>query len=133
MSCTLSGSSFPNTCLHTGRGGRSVHRRCGCHKLALVRQSFLVLLSSRAHSFVSPSRFERHREKLGVEIAAIRRFNYGPEFPIVGKMLRLGLMALFRMSPALYYRLLPPAKRANILVGRGITRDHFIIVLCKLG
>ena len=50
----------------------------------------------------------------------------------MGKTLRLALMALFRLSPALYYRLLPRIKRNNIPVGRGITQDHFIIVLRKL-
>lgn len=82
-------------------------------------------------SFVSPAWFEHFADYLGVDIVQTRRFVYSPDFPWHGKALRLALMALFRLSPKLYYRLLPPAKRHNIPVGRGITRDHFVIVLRK--
>jgi len=69
--------------------------------------------------------------QLDADIIQIKRFIYSPKFPWRGKALRLVLMTLFRISPKLYYRLLPKAKRHNIPVGRGITRDHFLIVLRK--
>lgn len=83
-------------------------------------------------SFVSPSWFRHHAAILGVEISNIVEFTYSPHYPLMGKTLRLALMALFRLSPFLYYRLLPRIKRNNIPVGRGITQDHFVIVLRKL-
>lgn len=83
-------------------------------------------------SFVSPGWFRHHAATLGVQVAAVREFAYSPHYPLTGKALRLALMALFRLSPGLYYRLLPRIKRNNIPVGRGITQDHFIIVLRKL-
>ena len=83
-------------------------------------------------SFVSPSWFSHHATALGVQIAAVREFAYSPHYPLMGKTLRLALMGLFRLSPDLYYRLLPRIKRNNIPVGRGITQDHFIIALRKL-
>lgn len=83
-------------------------------------------------SFVSPTWFRHHAKSLNVEVAAVREFTYSPHYPLMGKAVRLALMALFRLSPALYYRLLPRIKRNNIPVGRGITQDHFIIVLRKL-
>ena len=83
-------------------------------------------------SFVSPSWFSHHAAALGVQVAAVREFAYSPHYPLMGKTLRLALMGLFRLSPSLYYRLLPRIKRNNIPVGRGITQDHFIIVLRKL-
>jgi len=82
-------------------------------------------------SFVSPAWFDHFADYLGVDIVLSRRFVYSPDFPWHGKLLRLALMALYRLSPRLYYRLLPPAKRHNIPVGRGITRDHFVTVLRK--
>jgi 2-polyprenyl-3-methyl-5-hydroxy-6-metoxy-1,4-benzoquinol methylase len=83
-------------------------------------------------SFVSPTWFRHHAASLNVEVAAVREFTYSPHYPLMGKTLRLALMGLFRLSPALYYRLLPRIKRNNIPVGRGITQDHFIIALRKL-
>lgn len=83
-------------------------------------------------SFVSPSWFRHHAATLNVEVASVREFAYSPHYPFMGKTLRLALMGLFRLSPALYYQLLPRIKRNNIPVGRGITQDHFIIVLRKL-
>lgn len=83
-------------------------------------------------SFVSPEWFRHHAQKLGVEIARTREFTYSPHYPLVGKILRLALMGFFKLSPSLYYRFLPAIKRNNIPVGRGITQDHFIIVLRKL-
>lgn len=83
-------------------------------------------------SFVSPAWFRYHAASLGVQVTAIREFAYSPHYPLMGKTLRLALMGLFRLSPGLYYRLLPRIKRNNIPVGRGITQDHFIIVLRKL-
>lgn len=83
-------------------------------------------------SFVSPSWFRLHAAMLGVEVANVVEFTYSPHYPLVGKVLRLALMGLFRLSPTLYYRLLPRIKRNNIPVGRGITQDHFAIVLRKL-
>lgn len=95
-------------------------------------------------SFVSPAWFEHYTRQpnqlganqvgtghLHADIIQIKRFVYSPEFPWRGKALRLVLMTLFRMSPKFYYKLLPKAKRQNIPVGRGITRDHFLIVLRK--
>jgi len=83
-------------------------------------------------SFVSPGWFHRNAPQLNVQVASVREFTYSPHFPLMGKTLRLALMGLFRLSPYLYYRLLPRIKRNNIPVGRGITQDHFIIVLRKL-
>jgi 2-polyprenyl-3-methyl-5-hydroxy-6-metoxy-1,4-benzoquinol methylase len=83
-------------------------------------------------SFVSPEWFRQNAHKLGVEIVKTREFTYSPHYPLMGKMLRLALMGFFKLSPSLYYRLLPAIKRNNIPVGRGITQDHFIIVLRKL-
>jgi SAM-dependent methyltransferase len=83
-------------------------------------------------SFVSPGWFRQHAATLGVEVAAVREFTYSPHYPFVGRTLRLALMGLFRLSPRFYYRLLPRIKRNNIPVGRGITQDHFIVVLRKL-
>lgn len=83
-------------------------------------------------SFVSPSWFRHYSALLGVKVSQVREFAYSPHYPLTGKAIRLALMALFRLSPDLYYRLLPRIKRNNIPVGRGITQDHFIIVLQKL-
>ncbi|HYG31466.1 MAG TPA: methyltransferase domain-containing protein, partial [Methylophilaceae bacterium] len=82
-------------------------------------------------SFVSPAWFHRNAGLLNVNVANVREFTYSPHFPLMGKTLRLALMGLFRLSPDLYYRLLPRIKRNNIPVGRGITQDHFIVVLQK--
>jgi len=82
-------------------------------------------------SFVSPAWFQRNAASLNVKVASIREFTYSPHYPLMGKTLRLALMGLFRLSPDLYYRLLPRIKRNNIPVGRGITQDHFIVVLQK--
>ena len=83
-------------------------------------------------SFVSPSWFRHYAALLGVQVSGVREFTYSPHYPLMGKLVRLGLMGLFRLSPDLYYKLLPRIKRNNIPVGRGITQDHFIIVLRKL-
>ena len=83
-------------------------------------------------SFVSPSWFRHYAGLLGVQVSQIREFAYSPHYPLTGKVIRLALMGLFRLSPDLYYRLLPRIKRNNIPVGRGITQDHFIIVLQKI-
>lgn len=83
-------------------------------------------------SFVSPTWFRRCSDELCVNIVDVREFVYSRGFSRMGKALRLSLMALFRLSPQLYYRLLPHDKRNNIPVGCGITRDHFLIVLRKL-
>ena len=82
-------------------------------------------------SFVSPAWFEHHAAALGTELAAVRRFTYTPRFSLAGRALRLGLMGLYGLSPKLYYRLLPADRRDHIPVGRGITRDHFVIALRK--
>lgn len=82
-------------------------------------------------SFVSPAWFHYHAPRLGAKVAGVLPFTYSPQFPFIGKNLRLALMALFRISPTLYYRMLPKIKRNNIPVGRGITRDHFLIILQK--
>ncbi len=82
-------------------------------------------------SFVSPKWFAHYARKLGADIVHSQRFVYSPSVPWHGKTLRLALMVLFRISPRLYYWLLPKSKRNNIPVGRGITRDHFIITLRK--
>jgi 2-polyprenyl-3-methyl-5-hydroxy-6-metoxy-1,4-benzoquinol methylase len=82
-------------------------------------------------SFVSPAWFRRNAAQLNVQVTSVREFTYSPHFPLMGKTLRLALMGLFRLSPDLYYRLLPRIKRNNIPVGRGITQDHFIVVLQK--
>lgn len=80
-------------------------------------------------SFVSPAWFAHHAPALGACIEAVRRFAYSPYFRLPARALRLGLMALFRLSPTTYYRLLPRERRDNIPVGRGITRDHFVVVV----
>jgi len=82
-------------------------------------------------SFVSPAWFQHHANQLGADIVHTKRFVYGPELQWYGKALRLALMVLFRISPSMYYRLLPHGKRHHIPVGRGITCDHFVIVLRK--
>lgn len=84
-------------------------------------------------SFVSPAWFRGHAAALGAEIVELKRFTYSPEYPPLGRLLRLALMTLFAAAPTLYYRLLPPHKKNNIPVGRGITRDHFVAVLRKTG
>lgn len=83
-------------------------------------------------SFVSPEWFEHHALSLGVEVLDVRQYVYSPRFSIPSKAVRLALMGLFRLSPWLYYKLLPQSKQRNIPVGRGITRDHFVIALRKL-
>ncbi len=83
-------------------------------------------------SFVSPDWFKRNAQALGVQVLAVKEYVYSPHFSVLGKALRLVLMALFRMSPVLYYKLLPKSRQRNIPVGRGITRDHFVIALRKL-
>ena len=82
-------------------------------------------------SFVSPRWFSRHAPGLGARVMQSVPFTYSPQFTTPGRELRLALMALFRISPTLYYRLLPRIKRNNIPVGRGITRDHFLVTLQK--
>lgn len=84
-------------------------------------------------SFVSPAWFRGQAEALGAEVVEIKTFAYSPDHPPLGKLLRLALMALFAVSPTLYYRLLPRGKKNNIPVGRGITRDHVVVVLRKTG
>lgn len=83
-------------------------------------------------SFVSPGWFQRQAAGLGAQVVKTTEFAYSPHYPLMARALRLALMGLFRVSPALYYWLLPRIKRNNIPVGRGITRDHFIVVLRKL-
>lgn len=83
-------------------------------------------------SFVSPEWFAHHAPLLGVEVLDVNQYVYSPRYPIAAKALRLALMALFRMSPWLYYKLLPRSKKRHMPVGRGITRDHFVIALRKL-
>lgn len=83
-------------------------------------------------SFVSPEWFRKRAATLGAEVCRTTEFAYSPHYPLMGRTVRLALMGLFRLSPDLYYRLLPRIKRNNIPVGRGITRDHFIVVLRKL-
>lgn len=82
-------------------------------------------------SFVSPDWFKNCAASLGAKVAGVLPFTYSPQFPFIRRELRLALMALFRISPTLYYRMLPRIKRNNIPVGRGITRDHFLIILQK--
>ena len=82
-------------------------------------------------SFVSPSWFYHHLPQLDARMLQCVPFTYSPHFKTPGRELRLALMALFRISPDLYYRLLPEIKRNNIPVGRGITRDHFLVTLQK--
>jgi SAM-dependent methyltransferase len=82
-------------------------------------------------SFVSPRWFAHQAPQLDARVLQCVPFRYSPHFRTPGRELRLALMALFRLSPTLYYRLLPPAKRNNIPVGRGITRDHFLATLQK--
>lgn len=82
-------------------------------------------------SFVSPRWFNHHARNLNARVMQSVPFTYSPQFSTPGRELRLGLMALFRISPDLYYRLLPEIKRNNIPVGRGITRDHFLVTLQK--
>jgi len=82
-------------------------------------------------SFVSPNWFRMQAANLGVQVVQSIPFTYSPAFSLINRELRLALMALFRISPTLYYRMLPRIKRNNIPVGRGITRDHFLIVLQK--
>jgi 2-polyprenyl-3-methyl-5-hydroxy-6-metoxy-1,4-benzoquinol methylase len=83
-------------------------------------------------SFVSPEWFKHHAKDLGAQVLDVRQYVYSPQFPLVGKALRLMLMGFFRFSPRLYYKALPQSKQRNIPVGRGITRDHFVIALRKL-
>ena len=73
----------------------------------------------------------RHAPGLGARVMQRVPFTSSPQFTTPGRELRLALMALFRISPTLYYRLLPSIKRNNIPVGRGITRDHFLVTLQK--
>ena len=87
-------------------------------------------------SFISPRWFKRYTRPdifahLDADIIETRRFVYGPEPSWLAKAIRFIGMAMFRLSPALYYRLLPQAKQQHIPVGRGITRDHFLTVLRK--
>ena len=82
-------------------------------------------------SFVSPAWFRQYAAGLGAKVSGTMPFTYSPQFPFIGRELRLALMALFRISPTLYYRILPKIKRNNIPVGRGITRDHFLVILQK--
>ncbi len=82
-------------------------------------------------SFVSPAWFENYADTLQARIVEVKEFVYSAGFSIFGKALRLALMGLFKLSPWLYYSLLTRNRRNNIPVGRGITRDHFVIVLRK--
>lgn len=82
-------------------------------------------------SFVSPEWFRHHAKALGAEVMDVRRYVYSPRFSLPAKVVRLMLMAFFRLSPQLYYKALPQAKQRNIPVGRGITQDHFVIALRK--
>lgn len=82
-------------------------------------------------SFVSPDWFAHQAPTLGIEVAAVRRFTYTPRFSLAGRLLRLAFMGLYGLSPRLYYRVLPRDRRDHIPVGRGITRDHFVVALRK--
>ena len=82
-------------------------------------------------SFVSPAWFDHYAPALGAHVLMFQRFVYSPERSPAAKAIRLLLMVLFWMSPVLYYRLLPSSKRNYIPVGRGITQDHFVVVLRK--
>lgn len=82
-------------------------------------------------SFVSPAWFRHYAAELRSDIVEVKEYVYSAGYSRFGKALRLALMALFRIAPRLYYHLLPAAKRNHIPVGRGITRDHFVIVLRK--
>lgn len=82
-------------------------------------------------SFVSPGWFAHHAAGLGTELAAVRRFTYTPRFSLAGRLLRLAFMGLYGLSPTLYYGVLPRDRRDHIPVGRGITRDHFVVALRK--
>ncbi|MGH8599989.1 MAG: class I SAM-dependent methyltransferase [Burkholderiales bacterium] len=83
-------------------------------------------------SFVSPSWMTRNAKELGVEVVALHRFTYSPDYSLPEKAFRLLLMALFAVSPALYKWMRLGRRRNNLPVGRGITRDHFAVVLRKL-
>jgi len=82
-------------------------------------------------SFVSPNWFDKQAAGLGAEIVSIQQFAYSPNFPILAKAARLCLMALYQISPTFYRRIQPVARRNNFPVGRGVTRDHFLVILRK--
>jgi len=82
-------------------------------------------------SFVSPEWFAHHAPKLGTKVVGVRRFTYTPRFSPAGRLLRLAFMGLYRLSPTWYYRVLPRDRQDHIPVGRGITRDHFVVALRK--
>jgi 2-polyprenyl-3-methyl-5-hydroxy-6-metoxy-1,4-benzoquinol methylase len=83
-------------------------------------------------SFVSPSWVTRNAKELGVEIVAVHKFTYSPDYSSLQKVFRLLLMALFTVSPTLYKWMRLGRRRNNLPVGRGITPDHFAVVLRKL-
>jgi|ERR1700731_3151681 2-polyprenyl-3-methyl-5-hydroxy-6-metoxy-1,4-benzoquinol methylase len=82
-------------------------------------------------SFVSPNWFAKQAAALGAEIVSTQRFTYSPKFSILAKAARLCLMVLYQISPTLYRRIQPAARRNNFPVGRGVTRDHFLVILRK--
>ncbi|HET8610927.1 MAG TPA: methyltransferase domain-containing protein [Burkholderiales bacterium] len=83
-------------------------------------------------SFVSPAWVARNAKKLDAEVVAVQRFTYSPDYSIAEKATRLLLMTVFVASPVIYSWMRLGRRRNNLPVGRGITRDHFVVVLRKL-
>jgi hypothetical protein len=97
----------------------------------LAGSSFWYCYGPEHISFVSPNWFDKQAAELGAEIVAVQRFTYSPKFTILAKAARLCLMALYKISPTLYRRIQPAARRNNFPVGRGVTQDHFLVILRK--
>jgi cyclopropane fatty-acyl-phospholipid synthase-like methyltransferase len=97
----------------------------------LAGSSFWYCYGPEHISFVSPNWFDKQAAALGTEIVAVQRFAYSPKFTILAKAARLCLMALYKISPTLYRRIQPAARRNNFPVGRGVTQDHFLVILRK--
>jgi SAM-dependent methyltransferase len=103
----------------------------GAWSWRLAASRFWYCYAPEHISFVSPNWFKKRVGPLGAEIVSVQRFAYSPKFSIFAKAARLCLMLLYRISPALYRRIQPPARRNNFPVGRGVTRDHFLVILRK--
>lgn len=97
----------------------------------LAGGSFWYCYGPEHISFVSPKWFDRQAGELGAEIVSVKRFAYSPKFSILAKAVRLFLMGLYTISPTLYRRIQPAGRRNNFPVGRGVTRDHFLVILHK--
>lgn len=80
---------------------------------ALVGSRFWYCYLPEHISFVSPGWFRKQAAGLGTEVVRTIEFAYSPHYPLMGRTVRLALMGLFRLSPDLYYRLLPRIKRNN--------------------